>query len=255
MDSGNHPDPVSEAMSHGLQRAVQVASSVMTGAQIYVHLKRIQARVVAERDRNVRRALAAQISGDSAAARASWAPALDPDWLRQASLFQAAQAWGAAMPYADRAVPWYEPAAAAAMRVCEERLRDLHPHAMARYDRLRRDGTGPADAMREAAALFGQAPTAHDAAYQARPVLDAGNGESLTRTTAGPEPGPVDPASPATGVAQERPDRPSARPWQHDFPMPVRDVVASAASRGPAAGQPAAAAPARQAGRRSGPRP
>ena len=175
MDSGTHPDPFSEAMSNGMQRAMQVASTVMTGAQVYVHLKRTQARVAAERDRNVRRALAAQISSDSAAARTSWAPGLDPDWLRQASLFQAAQAWGAAMPYADRAVPWYEPAAAAAMRRCEDRLRELHPHAMARYDRLRSEGAEPFDAMREAAALFGQAPSARDAAYQARPGLQAGD--------------------------------------------------------------------------------
>src|ERR1022692_376642 len=163
MDSGTPPDPFSEAMSNGMQRAMQVASTVMTGAQVYVHLKRTQARVAAERDRNVRRALAAQISSDSAAARASWAPGLDPDWARQASLFQAAQTWGAAMPYADRNVPWYEPAAAAAMRRCEDRLRELHPHAMARYDRLRSEGMTPFDAMREAAALFGQEPTARDA--------------------------------------------------------------------------------------------
>ena len=147
---------------------------------MYVYLKRTQARAAAERDERARRALTAQIRADRDAARAGWAPALDPDWLRQADLFEAARAWGAAMPYADRSVPWYEPAAATAMRKCEERLRDLHPHAMARYDRLRGDGMGPAEAMREAAPLFASPPRAHDAPYTPRPVLDAGNDENLT---------------------------------------------------------------------------
>jgi hypothetical protein len=314
MDPGNHPDPFSEAMSHGLQRAVQVASSVMTGAQVYVHLKRTQARVVSERDERARRALAAQITADGTAARVGWEPALDAGWLQQAGLFRTAQAWGAAMPYADRAMPWYEPAAATAMRKCEERLRVLHPRAMARYDRLRGEGTGPAEAMREAAPLFGQPPSARDAPYQARPVLDAGNGETLAWSTTGPGTGPGEPGSPVAAATQERrgrqiiealqsrarahgrdplgeaeqrtvletitnlpadlidqlvrPDTAAqgtaagqapanrlARPWQHDFPIPVRDVVASAAGSAPTTAQPAAAAPARQAVSRSHPRP
>ena len=57
------------------------------------------------------------------------------------------------------------------MRKAEERLRDLHPYAMARYDRLRGDGIGPAEAMREAAPLFARPARAHDAPYTPRPVL------------------------------------------------------------------------------------
>jgi hypothetical protein len=190
MDTGNHPDPFQDAMSHGVQRAVQVASSVMTGAQVYVYLQRTQARAVAERDERARRALGAQIRADRDAARAGWTPGLDAGWLRQADVFQAARTWSAAMPYADRSVPWYEPTAATAMRKCEERLRELHPNAMARYDRLRSDGMGPAEAMREAAHLFAGPPRAHDAPYAPQPVLDAGNGQNLIWTAAGPGPGP-----------------------------------------------------------------
>jgi len=256
MDSGNHPDPVSEAMSHGLQRAVQVASSAMTGAQVYLYLKRTQARAMAERDERTRRALAAQISADRAEARAGWAPALDPAWLRQADLARTAQAWGAAMPYADRAMPWYEPAAATAMRKCEERLRVLDPHAMARYDQLRAEGMSPAEAMREAAPLFGRLRTAHDAPYQARPILDAGIGENLTWTATGPGQGPAGSglrpdSSDATG--QARVSR-SAKPWQHDFPLPIRDVVASSAGSKPAAALPAVPASATRITRPSHPR-
>jgi hypothetical protein len=171
METETHPDPFQDAMSHGLHRAVQVASCTVTAAQVYVHQKRAQARVIAERDHRTRRALGAQARADRDAARAGWAPVLDPGWLRQADLFQVTRAWGAAMPFADRAVPWYEPAAATAMRKCEERLRVLHPYAMARYDRLRSDGMGPADAMREAAPLFAGPPRAHDTPYAPRQGL------------------------------------------------------------------------------------
>src|SRR6266487_4381805 len=40
----------------------------------------------------------------------------------------------------------------------QARLRDLHPYAMARYDRLRGDGVSPLDAMRETAPLFSRSP-------------------------------------------------------------------------------------------------
>ncbi len=310
MEPVNHPDPFQDALSHGLQRAVQVASSVFTGAQVYVHLRRTQARAAAARDEQTRRTLAAEIRADRDAARSGWAPALDPGWLQRADLFQTAQAWGASMPYADRAMPWYEPAAATAMRKCEERLRILHPHAMARYDRLRGEGIAPADAMREAALLFGQSPHARDARYTERPPLEAGNGGNPTWTVSGPESGPADPADLISvqeqrgrqiveelqararaqgrapldqaeqrtvletltnlpdevidrivrpvgpGPAQARAARP-ARPWEHDFPVPVQDVVASAARQSqlpskPAAGKPA---PARQRARHPQPRP
>ena len=318
MDTANHPDPFQDAMSHGLQRALQVASSVMTGAQVYVHLKRTQARVLGERDERARRALTAQIRADRDAARAGWAPALDPGWLRHADLSQAARAWGAAMPYADRAMPWYEPAAATAMRKCEERLRDLHPYAMARYDRLRADGMSPAEAMREAAPLFARPSRAYDTPSAPRPVLDAGDGAGLARASDGPADAPglgvtgtgsdiqaqerrgrqilgalqarareqgrdplgeaeqrtvletitnlppavidhvVEPgdttglartrhsraasagATPAADAAGSRAAR-TARPWEHDFPMPIHAVVASPAT-GPAAARPAATA-------------
>jgi hypothetical protein len=105
--------------------------------------------------------------------RARWEPALDPGWLRRARLLDAAEAWGAALPYTDRAVPWYEPAAATAMTRCEERLRSLHPYAMARYDRLRSDGLEPAEAMQEAALLFARHPYARDAPSVLRQMLEA----------------------------------------------------------------------------------
>jgi hypothetical protein len=304
MTAESHPDPFQDAMGHGLQRAVQVASCAVTAAQVYAYQQRTQAMAVAERDERARRALATQLRSDREAARATWAPAVNPDWLHSADLLQTARTWAAAMPYADRSVPWYEPAAATAMRRCEERLRDLHPYAMARYDRLREDGNGPADAMRDAAPLFANAPRTYDRPYVPRPVLAAGNGEGPPWAAAAPEPieqtavavaeaqelrgkqiiaalqeqararrrGPlseaeqrtvletitnlapdvidrvVNPAREAvpTGTAATantaaaRPD-PAACPWEHDFPVPIQDVVTHAVHHAP--DQPAAASP------------
>jgi hypothetical protein len=75
--------------------------------------------------------------------------------MGQPDLLQAARAWSAAAAYADA-----DPEAADAVRTCEQRLRVLHPYAMARYDRLRGEGTARLDAMREALPLFARAPRA-----------------------------------------------------------------------------------------------
>ena len=296
MTAESHPDPFQDAMGNGLQRAIQVASCAVTAAQVYAYQQRTQAMAVAERDERARRALATQMRADRDAARATWAPAVNPDWLRNADLLQAARTWAAAMPYADRSVPWYEPTAATALRRCEERLRDLHPYAMGRYDRLREEGAAPADAMRDAAPLFANAPRTYDRPYVPRPVLAAGNGNDASWAAAAPEPGtptggaladaqqvrakqiiaalqeqarahhrgplgeaeqrtvletitnlppdvidnvvspghsavtnPADASRPALGSTNATVHHvPADRPWQHDFPVPIQDVVAAA---------------------------
>jgi hypothetical protein len=192
MDTEDYPDPFRDAMSHALQRAVQVTSSAVTGAQAYAYLNRTHTRANAERDKRARRALEAEQRAERDAARAEWALALDPRWIRQADLLQTARVWGAAMPYADPTTPWHEPAAATAMRACEERLRELHPTAMARYDRLRGEGMAPAEAMREAAFLFAGPPRAHDSPYEPAPMLNPGDGKSSAWTVAAREPGRED---------------------------------------------------------------
>jgi hypothetical protein len=203
MDPQTHPDPFHDALSHGLQRFVQVASSVVTGAQAYAYLQRAHARTVAERDERARRAIAEHIRAERDTAHARWAPALDRRWLRQADLLQTARAWGGAMPYADPSTPWHEPEAATAMRNCEERLRDLHPTAMARYDRLRSEGLAPAEAMREAAFLFAYPPRSHAAPYTPRPALKASDIENLTPIAIDPGSALEDPAD-LVAKAQER---------------------------------------------------
>jgi hypothetical protein len=300
METENHPDPFREATQQGLYRAMQLASCVGTAAQVLSHHRKAQARMVAEKDERARRALNAQARAEQETARTGWAPALDPQWLRQADLHGVAQTWGAAMPYADRDVPWHEPAATTALHRSEERLRELHPYAMARYDRLRTEGMNPEDAMREAAPLFARHPQARDSQSTPRPGLQPGTGAEwvaddtqLAEETSGllaeeamelrgqrivtalqahasaqsreplgadelhtvletvtnlpahiveriTRPGPAvdcEPTAPASAVTTEARQ---SQPWQHDFPVPIREVVATAAA---GAAQPAAARP------------
>ena len=71
------------------------------------------------------------------------------------------------------------------MRRGEERLRTLHPYAMGRYDRLRGEGTGPFDAMRETAPLFPREPHARPGEAGTRMPVGAGQAGPEPRTAAG----------------------------------------------------------------------
>jgi hypothetical protein len=235
MEPQAHPDPFADAASHGIQRVIQIASSAATGAQVLAYLKKDRTKTHAQTDEQHRRAQAAQMRAERAAARASLA-ATNPNWMKNADLGQAAHAWGLSMPYADPATPWYEPTGAATMRRAEQRLRVLHPTAMARYDRLRSEGMEPPEAMRQAAPMFCYPPRAHDPPYTPPP-------RSLTASR--PEP----------GRGQEPPAR-TPQPWKQDFPLPIGQVLAATASKDsavPTGTQPVAAAD--RAARRNGSQP
>jgi hypothetical protein len=186
-----------------------------------VHLKRDRARTRAQTDERDRRAQAAQMHAERAAARATLAAVSDPNWLRNADLGQAARAWGASMPYADPATPWHEPSGAATMRRAENRLRVLHPTAMARYDRLRSEGADPAEAMRQAAPMFGYPPRAHNPPYTPPP-------RSLTTTTS------ATPTRPGSGSIRA----PVTQPWRQDFPLPITRVLAATVNKDRAVASP-----------------
>jgi len=82
------------------------------------------------------------------------------------------------------------------MSKCEDRLRTLHPHAMARYDRLRTDGMTPLDAMRETAWLFGRSPDVRVGdPIPARPALTTTAAHDLDQPTSHPPPPPSDPVA------------------------------------------------------------
>ena len=156
MDSPDvYPDALGDALSHSSQRLAQLGSLITAAATMQIR-RRAQAKAAnAARSQRELRALQKQQRAAWQLARAGWAPAHDSRWLAHADLLQTARVWGAAAAYADT-----DPAATSAARRCEERLRVLHPYAMARYDRLRSEGAGAFEAMRQAVPLFGRAPHA-----------------------------------------------------------------------------------------------
>ena len=156
MEPAHYADPLEEALSQASQRVAQFASLTGAMAQVILQRKALHdAKQAARDDERAIRVIDEQERLIQRQARLSWAPAHDPQWLAHADLLQTGRAWASAASYADT-----DPAAASAMRKCEDRLRTLHPYAMARYDRLRGDGVSPLDSMRETAPLFGRSPHA-----------------------------------------------------------------------------------------------
>jgi hypothetical protein len=228
-----YPDVLGDALSFSSQRVAQLGSLVTAGATVEAQRR---ARATAARAAGDGRALSALRDQERAAwqlARAGWAPAHDSRWLAQADLLQAARVWSAAAAYADA-----DPAAASAERKCEERLRALHPYAMAWYDRLRSEGAGAFDAMRQALPLFTHVPYTRtgDPAAQRRALEfhaasrdsvaadgvqqpGAGNGLDLT----------VEPMA-DMARADASGDRTAAQLAAESFPCTVADAVMTAAA-------------------------
>ena len=156
MDTADvYPDLLGDALSYSSQRMAQLVSLVTAAATVEARRKARRNAAKTIRSERELRELQDQERAANQLARAGWAPARDPRFLDQADLLQAARAWSAAAAYADA-----DPEAADAVRRCEQRLRVLHPYAMAWYDQLRSDGATPLDAMREALPLFDRAPHA-----------------------------------------------------------------------------------------------
>jgi hypothetical protein len=168
--SAHHPDPIGEAFSHSSQKTAQFVSMAGAAYEIAARRKAIRAARDAARTDQQRRALEEQERAARAEARARWAPAHDPRWLAQADLLQAGRVWGAAAPYADT-----DHEAASALRKAENRLRSLHPYAMARYDRLRVEGADPLGAMGEAMYLFTREPHPRPGQPARRPGIEPGS--------------------------------------------------------------------------------
>src|SRR5262245_55725429 len=156
MDSPDvYPDALGDALSHSSQRLAQLGSLITAAATMQIRRRAQGNAANAARSQRELRVLQERQRAAWQLVRARWAPAHDSRWLAQADLLQAARVWGAATAYADA-----DQAATSAARKCEERLRVLHPYAMARYDRLRSEGAGAFEAMRQAVPLFGRAPHA-----------------------------------------------------------------------------------------------
>jgi hypothetical protein len=180
MEPTHYTEPLEEALSQASQRVAQFASLTGAMAQVVWQRKALHdARQAARDDERAVRIIDQQERLIQRQARLGWAPAHDPQWLAHADLLQTGRAWASAASYADT-----DPAAASALRKCEDRLRRLHPYAMARYDRLRDDGASPLDAMRETVPLFGRSPYVRPGdPAPSRPALGAGAGPDATQST------------------------------------------------------------------------
>lgn len=177
-----HPDPIAAGFSHGGERMIQILAMASALRQGYAQrAARLRAAELAQ-DTAAERAESTAQQAAFAQARAQWVRAHDRNWLQQAGLLHVAEAWGAAVPYAADSS-----SAAAAIRKCEKRLRDLHPHAMTHYDRARADGMEPLDAMRKAAPFFTRDPDVRTGQpATARPELTKGSGAEWAATIYGP---------------------------------------------------------------------
>jgi hypothetical protein len=184
-----YPDLLGQAASHSSQRLAQMGSLLASWAVVEARRKERRNAAKVARSQQELETLLEQERAAYQLARAGWAPALDRKWLTQADPLQTARAWSGAAAYADA-----DPEAASAASKCEERLRTLHPYAMAWYDRLRAEGAGRFDAMREAVPLFARAP-------HARPGDPAPDRQSLAARSDRPQT-TAQPAGAGAGVQQ-----------------------------------------------------
>lgn len=164
---GPHPDPVTGAATVGGQKLAEFITVAALLTQVTAQARAYLAARAAGRE--------AAGEAEAGAARARWAPALHRDWLADAALPDVARAWGSALPYEQA-----DASARDAMDAAEGRLRDLHPYAMAHYDRLRADGRSRMDSMWEAMPDFQLHPRPRPAPRDVHKGrrLGAGGGEA-----------------------------------------------------------------------------
>jgi len=172
----------------------------------------------------VERAATSRLRGQTrtayTAARAAWAPALDPRHPGGRTSAEAGRAWAASQGWDA-----LDPQARRAGQLAELRLRELAPELMHRLDRLRRDGTPAAEALRLAAPALDPDPDASRVTAPAASTGPAGTGP----------PGAARPGSAAASpVVSGGPEHP---------PASGEHLDATAPATGPAAGEPAAATP------------
>jgi hypothetical protein len=140
-----HTDPAAD----GVARLAQLAAmSVSVGEA----LARLRAHRLHERAADdERRAAGDRAHRDLAGVRErmTYAPLMDNLHLRGLSTSQILGAWSAAVPPAE-----HDPLAARARDRAEQRLRQLHPEAMATFDVAQDQGLDPFTAMRRAAGEF-----------------------------------------------------------------------------------------------------
>ena len=157
-------DPVGHASS----KIVQYVSLATMAAEALAQRAQQRQAAAAATDQKATAALRAQQTGARNAARLQWQPVLDPRRGARTSLGDAGLAWAASQAWRD-----IDPEAALASDRALERMRELRPDVMARFDRLTGDGVDQLEAMRRVAPFFDR-PAAREHGGVSRPELTVG---------------------------------------------------------------------------------
>lgn len=142
-------DPVGQASS----KVVQYVSLATMAAEAIVQVRQQHAARQAATNEQTVRALRAQQTAARAAARMQWSPVLDSRRRTGLSLADTGLAWAASQAWCP-----LDPEAQRASDLATERLRELRPDVMARYDRLTATGLDQVEAMRRVAPFFDTPP-------------------------------------------------------------------------------------------------
>ena len=140
-----HSEPTSDALARAAQ-TLAVSISVVEA------LARARGQRAHDRADDAERALVGARATEAlnhSTARLTWTPAFDDHTLRRLSATEMLQAWEAADQYRN-----LDSSAARAAELIEQRLRGVHPEAMAVYDDALDQGRTAADAMQQAKQRF-----------------------------------------------------------------------------------------------------
>src|SRR5664280_665392 len=144
----HNDDPVAAAGA----KVASYLSLATVAAEAIAQLAAARARERAVTDERTAAALRAQRQAAYSQARLGWAPILDPKLRGRTGVLDAGLVWAKAQAWRP------DPAAERASDLAEDRLRDLRPDVMERYDRLRAEGADPVEAMRRVAPGFDAPP-------------------------------------------------------------------------------------------------
>src|SRR5664280_2153059 len=146
------PDHTDEPVAAAGGKVASYLSLATVAAEAIAQLAAARARERAVTHERTAAALRAQRQAAYSQARLGAQPSLDPKLRERTGVLDAGLVWAKAQAWRP------DPAAERASDLAEDRLRDLRPDVMERYDRLRAEGTDPVEAMRRVAAGFDAPP-------------------------------------------------------------------------------------------------
>ena len=140
-----HPDPIGDSG----QKAAQYVQLLAMAAEALAVIAGARARAAAERDQAKADSINDQLLVNHKVAADLWQPVLADHKRDKLDVAQTLTAWSAAQAWRET-----DPDADRASNLAEERLHDLRPSAMTRYDDLRNEGLDPVTAMRQVVPLL-----------------------------------------------------------------------------------------------------